>query len=49
MENKDSNNDTGLNKTLYTGMNSKKVSVWKFIVGIILLVGGLYLVFRQTL
>ncbi len=29
------------NKVLYTGMNGKKVTVWKFIVGILLLVGGI--------
>lgn len=54
MENKENENNkqqynTGLNKTLYTGMNGKKVSVWKFIVGIILLVGGIFLALSQVL
>lgn len=48
-QNQQDNNETGLNKTLYTGMNGKKVSVWKFIVGIILLVGGVFLALSQVL
>lgn len=47
--NKQQYNDTGLNKTLYTGMNGKKVSVWKFIVGIILLGGGIFLAISAVL
>lgn len=48
-QNQQDNNETGLNKTLYTGMNGQKVSVWKFIVGIILLVGGVFLALSQVL
>lgn len=36
------NNSTGLNTVLYTGMNGKQVTLWKFILGIILLVGGAF-------
>lgn len=36
------NNGSGLNKTLYTGMNGKQVTLWKFILGIILLGGGIF-------
>ena len=43
------NNGTGLNKTLYTGMNGKKVTIWKFILGIILLVGGTILAISAVL
>ena len=43
------NNGTGLNKTLYTGMNGKKVTVWKFIVGIILLGGGIFVALSAVL
>lgn len=32
-------NDSGLNKILYMGMNGKPVTVWKFILGLILLIG----------
>ena len=35
-------NNTGLNTVLYTGMNGKQVTLWKFILGIILLVGGAF-------
>lgn len=43
------NNDSGLNKTLYTGMNGKKVTVWKFIVGIILVGGGIFIAISAVL
>lgn len=36
------NDGTGLNTILYTGMNGKQVTLWKFILGIILLVGGTF-------
>lgn len=42
-------NYTGLNKTLYTGMNGKKVTLWKFILGIILLVGGIFVAISAVL
>ena len=48
-KNKQQYNNTGLNKTLYTGMNGKKVSVWKFIVGLVLLIGGIFLALSQVL
>lgn len=47
--NKQYNNGTGLNKNLYTGMNGKKVTVWKFIVGIILLGGGIFVAISAVL
>lgn len=34
------NSCSGFNTVLYTGMNGKPVTLWKFILGIILLVGG---------
>lgn len=42
-------NNTGLNKVLYNGMNGKPVPVWKFILGLILLVGGTFLAFSSVL
>lgn len=43
------NNGSGLNKTLYTGMNGKKVTVWKFILGLILLGGGIFVAISAVL
>lgn len=42
-------NGTGLNKTLYTGMNGKKVTLWKFIIGLILLIGGTFVAISAVL
>lgn len=36
------NNGIGLNTVLYTGMNGKQITLWKFILGVILLVGGIF-------
>lgn len=36
------NNGCGLNTVLYTGMNGKEVTLWKFILGIIFLIGGIW-------
>lgn len=47
--NQPTNNNTGLNKNLYNGMNGKPVPVWKFILGLILLVGGVFLAFSAVL
>lgn len=35
--NNQQSNNTGLNKILYNGMNGKPVTLWKFILGLILL------------
>lgn len=43
------NNSNGLNKTMYNGMNGKPVPVWKFILGIILLGGGIFLAISSVL
>lgn len=48
-EKQQSYNGAGLNKTLYTGMNGKKVTVWKFIVGIIFLGGGIFVAISAVL
>lgn len=42
-------NDNGLNKVLYYNMDGKPVPVWKFILGLILLVGGTFLAFSSVL
>lgn len=41
--------NSGLNKILYNGMNGKPVPIWKFILGLILLVGGIFLAFSVVL
>ena len=43
------NNNICLNKTLYNCMNGKPVPVWKFILGAILLVGGIIIAFSAVL
>lgn len=43
------NNGSGLNTVLYTGMNGKQVTLWKFILGIILLVGGIFVAISAVL
>lgn len=47
--NQQSNNGSGLNKNLYNGMNGKPVPVWKFILGLILLGGGIFVAFSAVL
>lgn len=42
-------NNSGLNKNLYNGMNGKPVPIWKFIIGIILLIGGTILAISAVL
>ena len=43
------NNNNGLNKNLYNGMNEKPVPVWKFILGLFLLVGGIFIAISSVL
>lgn len=43
------NNNSGLNKNLYNGMNGKPVPVWKFILGLFLLVGGIFIAISSVL
>lgn len=43
------NNGSGLNTVLYTGMNGKQVTLWKFILGIILLGGGIFVAISAVL
>lgn len=43
------NSGSGLNKNLYNGMNGKPVPMWKFILGIILLGGGIFIAFSAVL
>ena len=43
------NNNSGLNKILYNGMNGKPVPVWKFILGLLLLVGGIFIAISAVL
>lgn len=42
-------NTNGLNKNLYNGMNGKNVPVWKFLLGLILLVGGIFLAINAAM
>lgn len=42
-------NNNGLNKNLYNGMNGKLVPVWKFILGLILLGGGIFIAISAVL
>lgn len=42
-------NNNGLNKNLYNGMNGKPVPVWKFILGLILVGGGIFIVISAVL
>lgn len=42
-------NNNGLNKNLYNGMNGKPVPVWKFILGLILLGGGIFIAISSVL
>ena len=44
-----SSNNSGLNKNLYNGMNGKPVTLWKFILGIILLGGGIFIALMSVL
>lgn len=47
--NSQNTNNNGLNKNLYNGMNGQPVPLWKFIIGLILLGGGLFLAFSTVL
>lgn len=42
-------NNNGLNKNLYNGMNGKPIPVWKFILGLILLGGGIFIAISAVL
>lgn len=37
------------NNVLYYGMNGKPVTIWKFIIGAILLIGGIYVAISSVL
>lgn len=45
----DNENKSFWNKVLYKGMNGKDITVGKFILGLILLGGGLFIAFGSVL
>ncbi len=48
-ENNNQQKNNNSNNVLYYGMNGKPVTTWKFIVGIILLIGGIFLAISAVL
>lgn len=42
------NENTKPNNVLYYGMNGKPVTIWKFVVGIIIMIIGIYFAFQSA-